>query len=378
MIIGCPKDIDSKETRIAITPAIAKKFLQLGAQLIMSSDLGNPIGVNDQDYEALGVKTLNDPSEILRNADIILRLGKPTDQDILLMKPHSTYVGLLDPFNQIDMIKHFAHQQVSAIAMELIPRTTIAQRMDALSSQASLAGYAAVLLAAQRVQKIFPMQMTPAGTIAPIKVFVIGAGVAGLQAIATAKRLGARVEAFDPRPSVGEQVQSLGAQFIKIDLGPTEQTKDGYAKALTNEQLHKQRQEMAKACARADIVITTAQVFGKKAPLLITKDMISAMKPLSVIVDMAIESGGNVEGSVLDQETIIHGVKILAFSRLASYVNKDASEMYANNLYNLIEHTWDRTDQQFRIDPTDDILKNCLVTHQGHIVHPQINDLLHR
>jgi NAD(P) transhydrogenase subunit alpha len=264
---------------------------------------------------------------------------------------------------------------ISAISMEMIPRTTRAQKMDVLSSQANLAGYVMVILAAQKLDRILPMMMTPAGTISPAKVFVIGAGVAGLQAIATAKRLGARVEAFDTRPVVAEQVQSLGAKFVEIDLGETGQTKDGYAKQLTEEQLQMQQQGMKQIISQSDIVITTAQVFGRPAPRIVTKDMVDAMKPGSVIVDMAVESGGNVEGSAPDQEVQTNGVTIIGVSNLPSIMATDASQMYSNNLFNLLTEFWDAEEKQFKLDLEDDILKGCLITHDGSIINDNIKNL---
>ncbi|MBA7534664.1 NAD(P) transhydrogenase subunit alpha part 1 [subsurface metagenome] len=259
--------------------------------------------------------------------------------------------------------------------MELIPRTTLAQKMDALSSQASLAGYVAVILAAERLDKIFPMMMTPSGTIAPTKVFIIGAGVAGLQAIATAKRLGARVEAFDTRPAVEEQVQSLGGKFIKIDLGETGQTKDGYAKALSDEQLAKQRDVMARHCAQSDVVITTAQVFGKKAPIIITKDMVEGMKSGSLIIDLAVETGGNVEGSKLGEEVENNGVRIIGLENLPGRVPIHATQMYSSNLAGLIGAFWEDESKSFKLDLEDEIIKGCLVTHQGEIFSEMMKNL---
>ncbi len=251
----------------------------------------------------------------------------------------------------------------------MIPRTTLAQKMDALSSQANLAGYMAVILAAQRMHKILPMMISPAGTIPPARVFVVGAGVAGLQAIATAKRLGARVEAFDTRPVVKEEVESLGAKFVKIQI-QSEQDKDGYAKALTDEQIKQQREGMKKVCSHSDIVITTAQLFGRKAPLIITKDMINEMKPGSVIIDMAVETGGNVEGSKLEEEIKTHNeVRIVGFGNLPSRVCAHASLMYSNNLTNLIEMFWNDEEKKFDLKTEDEIIKGCLVTHNGEIVH---------
>jgi len=254
--------------------------------------------------------------------------------------------------------------------MEMIPRTTRAQKMDALSSQASLSGYAAVIVAADHIQKIFPMMMTPAGTIQPCKVFIIGAGVAGLQAIATAKRLGAKVDAFDTRAVAKSDVLSLGAKFVEVDLGETGQTAQGYAKALTDEQLKKQREVMKQYCMQADVVITTAQLFGRKAPLIVTKDMVDGMKPGSVLVDLAVESGGNVEGSVAGKTVERNGVKIIGLKNMPARVALNASLMYSNNLYNLLDEFWNDETKQFDLKLDDDIIQSCLITHAGKIVHP--------
>jgi NAD(P) transhydrogenase subunit alpha len=278
----------------------------------------------------------------------------------------------LDPFNERELIEMFVAQKVSAISMEMIPRITRAQKMDVLSSQANLAGYVSVILAAERLDKIFPMMMTPAGTISPAKVFVVGVGVAGLQAIATAKRLGARVEAFDTRPVVEEQVKSLGARFVKIDLGETGQTKDGYAKALTEEQLQKQREGMAKVCAASDVVITTAQLFGRKSPRIITEDMVHGMQKGSVIVDLAVEGGGNVAGSQIDKEVDVDGVLIIGLGNLPARVAVHASQMFSSNLYNLVEEFWNVEEKKLTLNFDDEIIQGCVVTHQGKIVNEMI------
>jgi NAD(P) transhydrogenase subunit alpha len=247
--------------------------------------------------------------------------------------------------------------------------------MDALSSQANLAGYVTVILAARYLPKIFPMMMTPAGTIAPARVFVIGAGVAGLQAIATAKRLGARVEAFDTRPVVAEQVQSLGAKFVQIDLGETGQTAQGYARELTPEQLELQRQGMKKVIANSDVVITTAQVFGRPAPRIVSRDMVEAMRPGSVIVDMAVETGGNVEGSAPDAVIDLGGVTVVGLGNLPSAVARNAAEMYGNNVVSLLDEFWDKEKKSFDLDPADDIVKGCVITRGGEIVNETIRKL---
>jgi NAD(P) transhydrogenase subunit alpha len=260
--------------------------------------------------------------------------------------------------------------------MEMIPRSTRSQKMDALSSQANLAGYVAVMLAANHMPRIMPMMMTPAGTLKPAKVFIIGAGVAGLQAIATAKRLGARVTAFDTRPVVAEQVHSLGAKFLEIDLGDTGQTQDGYAKELTPEQVELQRQAQKAVIADSDVVITTAQVFGRKPPVLVTADMVAGMAPGSVVVDMAAETGGNVEGSVPDQVVDVNGVTIVGTANLANLAPGDATQMYASNMFNLVEDTWDEESKQFVLDLENDILPGCVITHGGAVVHPTIKDII--
>ena len=285
------------------------------------------------------------------------------------------HVSYLDPFNEHDLIREFAARQITAISMEMIPRSTRSQKMDALSSQANLAGYIAVMLAATRLPRIFPMMMTPAGTLKPAKVFIIGAGVAGLQAIATAKRLGARVTAFDTRPVVAEQVQSLGGKFLEIDLGDTGQTKDGYAQELTPEQVEMQRQAQKEVIAESDVLITTAQVFGRKPPLLVTRDMVEGMAPGSVIVDMAAETGGNVEGSKVGEVVDVNGVKIIGLGNLPSEVAQNASEMFSANLFNLVDEFWDAEAQSFGLDLEDDILKSCVITHDGAIVNETIKNL---
>jgi NAD(P) transhydrogenase subunit alpha len=293
-----------------------------------------------------------------------------------MMKPGCIHVSYLDPFNERDLIKTLAAKEITAVSMEMIPRSTRSQKMDALSSQANLAGYVAVMLAAAQLPSIFPMLMTPAGTLKPAKIFIIGAGVAGLQAIATAKRLGGRVTAFDTRPVVAEQVQSLGGKFLEIDLGDTGQTADGYAKELTPEQVELQRQAQKSVIADSDVVITTAQVFGRKPPVLVTKDMIEGMAPGAVIVDMAAETGGNVEGSVPNETVVVDGVTIVGTANLANEVARDASQMYANNLFNLVEDTWDTDAKTFVLDMENDILPGCVITHGGEVVHPTIKNLM--
>jgi NAD(P) transhydrogenase subunit alpha len=375
MKIAVPKEMFSGENWIPLLPESAAKLVKREAEVAVEAGIGESIRIDDAAYRAAGAKIVKDREKLLADADMILRLRKPDLKEVGLLKEGSVHISYLDPWNEKALIKKLASAGISAISMEFIPRTTLAQKMDALSSQASLAGYNAVIVAAGKLDKILPMMMTPAGTITPSRVFIIGAGVAGLQAIATAKRLGARVEAFDTRPVVEEQVKSLGAKFVKIDLGETGQTKDGYAKQLTKAQIEKQRKLMAKHCELADIVITTAQVFGRKAPLIVTKEMIRNMKPGSLLIDLAVESGGNVEGAKPDKEVDIGGVRIIGITNMSGEAASSASQMYSNNLVNLIEHFWDDEKKEFNLDLEDEIIQGCLITHDKKIVNEAIKKL---
>ena len=376
MQLVIPRETQPGENRVATTPETVKKLVRLGADVVVESGAGAGAGISDADYEAAGAGIGSDRSALLSSADMVLRLRKPEMDEISQLKAGCIHVSYLDPFNEKDLIKAFASQNVTAVSMEMIPRSTRSQKMDALSSQANLAGYMAVMLAANNMPSIMPMMMTPAGTLKPAKVFIIGAGVAGLQAIATAKRLGARVTAFDTRPVVAEQVESLGGKFLEIDLGDTGQTADGYAKELTPEQVELQRQAQKAVIADSDVVITTAQVFGRKPPVLVTADMVEGMSPGSVIVDMAAETGGNVEGSVPDEVVNVNGVTIVGTANLANLAPRDATQMYASNMFNLVEDTWDEEAKQFVLDLENDILPGCVITHGGAIVHPTIKDII--
>jgi len=376
MNIFIARETHPGETRVPVIPPTVEKFVKLGAKVSVETGIGKTLGLSDEAYTKAGASIVQQLSEGLAGADIVLRLRKPPVDSLTAMKPGTLHVSYLDPFNEHDLIKALAEKSISAISLEMIPRTTIAQKMDVISSQANLGGYASVILAAERSAKIFPMMSTPAGTIAPTKVFIIGVGVAGLQAIATAKRLGALVEAFDTRPVVEEQVKSLGAKFVKIDLGETGQTKDGYAKALTDEQIAIQRKAMAKHCANADVVITTAQVFGRKAPVIVTAEMVAGMSPGSIVIDMAVETGGNVEGSKLNEEVTVNGVRIIGLGNLPGKVAVHASQMYSSNLYNFIEHFWDKKESKFNLKLEDEIIKGSLITHGGTIVNTVIKGII--
>jgi len=376
MRLAIPRETHLGENRASVTPETVKKLVHLGADVIIEAGAGTGCGISDDEYTAQGAVIESDRDALLGSADMVLRLRKPENDEVAKLKSGCIHVSYLDPFNEHELIKAFAANNITAVSMEMIPRSTRSQKMDALSSQANLAGYVAVMLAATRLPRIFPMMMTPAGTLKPAKVFIIGAGVAGLQAIATAKRLGAKVTAFDTRPVVAEQVQSLGGKFLEIDLGDTGQTKDGYAQELTPEQVEIQRQAQKDVIADSDVVITTAQVFGRKPPVLVTADMVAGMAPGSVIVDMAAETGGNVEGSVPNEVVNVGGVTIVGTGNLANEVARDATTMYANNLYNLVEDSWDKEAKEFVLDLENDILPGSVITHGGAVVHPTIKDII--
>ena len=375
MICYVVAETNQDESRAALTPTSAAGLVKLGLTVQAQPELGAKAHYPDADYAEAGVELVADHAAALGAADLVLRVRKPSPEDIAGMKRGSWHVSFLDPFNEKDLIGSFSSAGVNAVSLEMIPRTTLAQKMDALSSQASLAGYAAVVEGAQRLQMALPMMMTPAGTIMPSRVFVIGAGVAGLQAIATAKRLGARVDAFDTRPVVEEQVRSLGAKFVKIDLGETGQTAGGYAKALTPEQVEKQQAGMAKIIAQSDIVITTAKLFGRPAPKLVTEAMLAGMKSGSVVVDLAVEGGGNVVGSKSGEDVMTdNGVTIIGHPCLEGTVATHSTQVLAANYAAWITHFWDDEKKEFNADLTDEIMSGCLITHDGAIVHPQFAD----
>ncbi|MAH81430.1 MAG: NAD(P)(+) transhydrogenase (Re/Si-specific) subunit alpha [Rickettsiales bacterium] len=361
---------DKNEQRISIVPETVKKYIDLGIDIQIEPGIGHDI-YTDSDFVKFGAKVIKSKTKLF-DTDIIIQVNCPKEAILKNIKKQTTLICLLDPFFNKPQLKNIIENKITSLGLEFIPRSTYAQKMDVLSSQSSLAGYVAVMLAASKTSKIFPMMMTPAGTISPSKVFIVGAGVAGLQAIATAKRLGAQVEAFDTRPVVEEQVKSLGAKFLKVDLGQTGESNQGYAKELTANQLEKQKQVMLKACKQADIVITTAQLFGKKAPIIITNEMIAEMKQGSIIVDLAIETGGNVEASELGKEIDSEGVHIIGLPNLASFVAKDASLVFSSNIFSLIEDIYDKETKTCKIDLSNDIIKSVLTTKNGKIVNPML------
>ncbi len=370
-ILVC-RETDPRETRVALIPDDIKKLIGLGFSCKVVRGAGAKSGFSDAAYEKAGAVMIGSEQEGY-DSEIVLRILKPQSADGL--RPDTLHLSYLDPFNEKALLREFAEKRIQAVSLEMIPRTTLAQKMDVQSSQTSLAGYVAVVNAAARLPKILPMMVTPSGTINPARVFIIGVGVAGLQAIATAKRLGARVDAFDTRPVVEEQVKSLGASFVKIDLGEMGQTDQGYAKELTPEQIKKQQEAQAKVCERSNIVITTAKVFGRKAPRLIAKDVIDRMQPGSIIVDMAVSTGGNVEGSKLYEEVVTeNGVIIMSGDYLERQVPFDASKMLSGNFTAFLTHFYDKEAKEFKVNMQDEIMRGCLLTQGGKIIHERFKE----
>ncbi len=374
MLIAIPKETAPGELRAALIPDTVKKLVRMGAEVSLEAGAGTGAGFSDSDYETAGASIASDKASLLGAADVVLRVRKPELSDVELLKPGSIHVSFLDPFNEHALIDALKAKNISAISMEMIPRSTRSQKMDALSSQANLAGYVMVMQAANYLPSILPMMMTPAGTLKPAKVFVIGAGVAGLQAIATAKRLGAQVTAFDTRSEVAEQVKSVGAKFLEIDLGETGSTKDGYAKELTPEQLQIQRDAQKEVIASSDVVITTAQVFGRKPPVIVPREFVEGMKRGSVVIDMAAETGGNVEGSAPGEVVELNGVKIVGTGNWPNSVPRDASQMYSSNLFSLVSEFWDDEAKTVVLDFDNDLI-GCVITHNNEIVNQTIANI---
>ena len=369
MHIVALKSPDSRDHRSVIHPETVAKITALkGADVSFESGIGDGINVSDQAFIDLGLKAIS-RDECLSNGDLIITPTSLTLDESSKIQSGSTILGMLNPFYAGAELKALNQSKINAVSMEFIPRITRAQKMDVLSSQANLAGYAAVLEASKYLSSALPMMMTAAGTLKPAKVFVIGVGVAGLQAIATAKRLGARVEAFDTRDVVEEQVKSLGAKFVKIDLGDTGQTDQGYAKELTPEQIAKQKDLQSQVCERSDIVITTAQIFGRPAPKIIDESTIKKMKPGSVILDMAVETGGNVEGSIVDEVVHINGIKVVGVSYLASRVSSHASFALSNNIINWLTDFYDEESTKINFNFEDEVIQSSVLAYDGKIMN---------
>ncbi len=373
MRIAIPRERRPQERRVAASPDTVKRLVGMGHEVVIEAGAGVAAAFPDALYADAGARVAADEREALSTADIVLKVQRPDSEELRLMKRGSVLVGMLAPLQHPDEVKAYADAGLMAFAMELVPRITRAQAMDVLSSQANLAGYRAVLEAAVAFGRAFPMMMTAAGTVAPARVLVMGAGVAGLQAIATARRLGAVVSATDVRLAAKEQVESLGATFLAVDLDAMKQmeTAGGYAREMGEDFARRQREHVTEALKKIDIVICTALVPGRKAPVLITKDMIEVMRPGSVLVDLAVEQGGNVEGSVPGEEvTTANGAVILGHMNLLSNIAVDASQLYARNLLAFLGLIIDK-DKALKVDASDEIVKASLLTQDGAVVHPQ-------
>lgn len=369
MIISIPKEILSGENRVACTPDVVPKLLKAGFEVHIEKDAGLNSGFTNESFKNAGAKIIDSYNDLYSNADIVLKVQRPIDHpqagksELDLMKKGTLLIALAYVRHYTEVSKQCAEKGINFISMDLIPRTTLAQKMDALSSQANLAGYKSVLQAANELRKIFPMLMTAAGTIKPAKVVIMGAGVAGLQALGTAKRLGAVVEVSDVRPAVKEEVQSLGGKFIEVETDASMQDSGGYAKEASEEFLKKQKAVIFKHVTEADIVITTALVPGRKAPVLVTEEMVKNMRPGSVVLDMAVEFGGNCEISEINKTTKKYGVTIIGESNLPSLVATNASEMYAKNLLALLLHMC--RDGGYKLDEKDEIVGPALAAYNG-------------
>jgi NAD(P) transhydrogenase subunit alpha len=372
MIVGIPKETVPGERRVALVPDLVAKLVRAGVEVVVQQGAGTEAGFPDGAYKEQGARL---EAEVVPQADIVLKVQPPAVGEVEAFKPSATYIGFLQPYTNTAGIQALAARRVTVFAMELMPRITRAQPMDALSAMSTVAGYKAVLLAANHLPKFFPLLMTAAGTVTPARVFVIGAGVAGLQAIGTAKRLGAVIEAYDTRPIVKEQVESLGAKFVELGLETRDaEAKTGYAKAQSEEFYQKQREMMLKSVAAADVVIPTALVPGKKAPVLITEEMVQGMRPGSVIVDLAAEQGGNCALTEPGREVVKHGVTLLGPLNLPSSVPFHASQMYARTVMNYLLHLL--KDGKVQLDQSDELTRGPLVTYEGAVVHEAVKAAL--
>jgi NAD(P) transhydrogenase subunit alpha len=374
MIIAIPKERRAGETRVAAVPDTVKKLKGLGLDVVVETEAGNAARFSDAEYAAAGASIAPDPASAVRNADIVLKVRAPSDEEVASLKRGAVLVALLSPATEKAAIGKLAEAGVTAFAMEFLPRISRAQTMDVLSSQANLAGYKAVIDAAAQFGRAMPMMMTAAGTIAPARVLVMGAGVAGLQAIATARRLGAIVSATDVRPATKEQVESLGATFVAVmdEEFKQAQTAAGYAKEMSKEYQAKQADLIAETIKKQDIVITTALIPGRKAPVLVTEDMVKTMKPGSVIVDLAAEQGGNCPLTTPNEVVEVYGVTLMGYTNLPGRLAVDSSSLYARNLFNFVSLLVDKKTGSLALNWDDEIVKGAGLTRDGAIVHPAL------
>jgi NAD(P) transhydrogenase subunit alpha len=374
MKIALVKEIEVGENRVALIPDTVARLVKQGLEIWVENGAGEASFFSDRTYEEAGATLISDPGKLWGEADVILKVGIPKDDEINQMRESSTLISFLSPLGKPEVAQKLANRKVTAFSMELIPRTSRAQSMDALSSQAGVAGYKAVLIAAAALPKFFPMLTTAAGTIKPSKVFILGAGVAGLQAIATARRLGAMVEAFDIRPAVKEEVQSLGAKFVEVDLQEDTVAEGGYAKEVSDAAKQRTQEVIAEHVKQADVVITTAQVPGKKAPVLVTEEMVEQMSPGSVIVDLAAEQGGNCAVTEAGKDIVRHGVTVIGPINVPASMPTHASQMYAKNISTLLQYLV--KEGQLQLNFEDDIVDSTCITHAGEIRNQRVKDAL--
>ncbi|MFO8041430.1 MAG: Re/Si-specific NAD(P)(+) transhydrogenase subunit alpha [Sodalinema sp.] len=374
MKVAVAKEIEVGERRVALIPDIVARLAKKGLDISIEAGAGEGSFFPDSAYEAAGAKIVSDPSQIWQGNDVLLKVSPPSPEEVDRLSPDTTLISFLNPLANAELMQQIAQRGITALSMELIPRTSRAQSMDALSSQAGVAGYKAVLVAASALPKFFPMLTTAAGTIRPAKVFIVGAGVAGLQAIATSRRLGAVVEAFDIRPAVKEEVQSLGAKFVEVELEEDTVAKGGYAKEISEASKQKTQEAISNSVAQADVVITTAQVPGKKAPRIISDDMIARMRPGSVVVDLAAQQGGNCEGTEAGANVVRHGVTLIGPVNLPSSMPVHASQMYAKNISTFLDYLIN--DDQLNLDFEDDIPDTTCVTFKGEIRNERVRQAL--
>lgn len=371
MKIFVPKETSQHEKRVALTPEIIKKLSDMNVTIYVEKDAGKEAGIPDSLFESAGAHVVKDKEGTLKEVDLLVRVAPPSLEEITHLKPEAIILAMMKPHTQGELLKSLAQSKLTAVGLEMIPRISRAQAMDVLSSQSNLAGYKAVVDCAAEYGRAFPMMMTAAGTIPPAKVIVLGAGVAGLQAIATARRLGAVVSAFDVRAAAKEQVESLGASFIEVSSDESGEGSGGYAKEMSEDYKKRQAEKLADVMKSQDIVITTALIPGKPAPVLITEAMVKSMKPGSVIYDLAVENGGNCELSELGKTVTKHGIKIIGHANVPSRIPFDSSQVYARNIFNFLKTFMDSTTGQFTLNFEDEIIKGATLTHDGHVVHPQ-------
>jgi len=376
MKIAVPKEVRPGERRVALVPESCKKLIGKGIEVAVESGAGERSYLSDDAYRQVGAEIGGDAGAMLSAADLILKVQPPTEAEVARLHEGAILLSSFLPSRHLEVVRRLAERKITAFSTESIPRITRAQSMDTLSSMASIAGYKAVVMAAAELCKYFPMFMTAAGTIFPAKVFVIGAGVAGLQAIATAKRLGATITATDTRKAVAEQIRSLGGKFVGVESEEDAQTASGYAKELSQEFYRKQAELIGQQCALSDVVVTTALIGGVKAPKLITADMVRKMQPGSLIMDLAAEGGGNCELSKPGETVVEHGVTIMAPLNLPSAMPRDASTLFSRNLTSFVLTFWQDKEKRFNLDLNDDIIKGAMLTHGGEVVHGPSRDAL--